>query len=106
MAMRVLTAMGIAMSLPLGTAIAAASVRPERRGQVIGTLASFSAAGMMAGPSLGGFALDIAGWRGIFFANMLLAGVCAVVQQLTLKGEDERRRESFDFAGALLLFLG
>jgi len=102
---RVFTALGVAMSLPLGIAIAAGGARPERRGQVIGLLASFTAAGMLAGPSLGGFALDIAGWRGIFFANLGLAGVCFLLQQVLLKGYDERRNQPFDFPGAVLLLM-
>jgi MFS family permease len=106
MAARVVTAMGVAMSLPLGVAIAASSARPERRGQVIGLLASFTAAGQLAGPSLGGFALDLYGWRGIFLANLIVAGICSVIQHFTLTGRDERRSEPFDFVGAVLLFLG
>ena len=106
MAARVITAAGVAMAIPLGVAIAASSCRPEKRGQVIGLLASFSAAGQLAGPSLGGFALDIYGWRGIFLANLIVAGLCSLIQQFTLKGDDERRSEPFDFLGAVLLFLG
>ena len=106
MAARTVTAMGVAMSLPLGVAIAASASRPEKRGQVIGLLASFTAAGQLAGPSLGGFALDIYGWRGIFLANLVVAGLCSVIQHFTLTGQDERRSEPFDFVGAVLLFLG
>src|SRR5437660_4126619 len=67
---RVFMATGIAMTVPLAAAIVASAVRPERRGQAIGLLASFTAAGQLAGPSLGGFALDLFGWRGVFLANM------------------------------------
>jgi len=35
-------------------------------------LASFTAAGQLAGPSLGGFALDISNWRGVFWAQVVL----------------------------------
>src|SRR5207248_10589614 len=42
--LRIFTALGIAMTLPLAGAIVASSVRPERRGQAIGLIASFSAA--------------------------------------------------------------
>ena len=49
LAARVVTAMGVAMSISLGIAIGAASARPERRGQIIGVLASFTAAGQLAG---------------------------------------------------------
>ena len=49
LAARVVTAMGVAMSISLGIAIGAASARPERRGQIIGVLASFTAAGSLPG---------------------------------------------------------
>jgi EmrB/QacA subfamily drug resistance transporter len=106
MLVRVFMAMGVAMSLPLGIAIAAGSCRPERRGQIIGLLASCTAAGQLAGPSLGGLALDINGWRGIFVANLILAGICFLLQQVLLRGDDEKRKQSFDFPGAVLLLLG
>src|SRR5439155_1913023 len=62
--------------------------------------------GQLAGPSIGGFALDIYGWRGVFLANMVLAGVIALAQHFILRGEEERRREPFDLPGSLLLLAG
>ena len=103
---RIPMAMGIAMSMPMTAAIVAASARPEVRGRAIGLIASFSAAGQLAGPSLGGFALELFGWRGVFLANMAVAGFVALVQHFILKGEDERRREPFDLAGSILLLVG
>jgi MFS family permease len=106
-AARVVTAMGVAMSISLGIAIGAASARPEKRGQIIGVLASFSAAGQLAGPSLGGFALELyGGWRGVFWANFLIAGLCCVIQWLTLRGEDEKTPQAFDAVGSLLMLIG
>ena len=106
LAARVVTAMGVAMSISLGIAIGAASARPERRGQIIGVLASFTAAGQLAGPSLGGFALDLSGWRGVFWANFLVAGTCCLIQWLTLRGEDEKTPQSFDAVGSALMLVG
>jgi len=106
LAARVVTAMGVAMSISLGIAIGAASARPERRGQIIGVLASFTAAGQLAGPSLGGFALDLSGWRGVFWANFLVAGTCCLIQWLTLRGEDEKTPQSFDAVGSVLMLVG
>ena len=103
---RVPMAMGIAMSMPMTIAIVAGSVRPEVRGQAIGMIASFSAAGQLAGPSLGGFALELFDWRGVFLANMVVAGLVALIQHFILKDDDERRHESFDLAGSILLLIG
>jgi EmrB/QacA subfamily drug resistance transporter len=103
---RVFMATGIAMTVPLAAAIVASAVRPERRGQAIGLLASFAAAGQLAGPSLGGFALDLFGWRGVFLANMAVAGALSVAQHFFLRGDDVRGHEPFDYWGTLLLLLG
>jgi MFS family permease len=105
-AVRVPMAMGIAMSMPLTGAIVASAVRPEVRGQAIGLIASFSAAGQLAVPSLGGFGLDLFGWRGVFLANMVVAGIVAITQHFILKGDDERRHEAFDLGGSVLLLIG
>jgi MFS family permease len=99
-------AMGIAMSMPMTVAIVASSVRPEVRGRAIGLIASFTAAGQLAGPSLGGFALELFSWRGVFLANMVVAGFVALIQHFILKGDDERKSEPFDLAGSILLLIG
>jgi len=54
---RAVMALGLAMALPMSTAILAASFAPKRRGQVLGLFASAVAIGRMTGPALGGFLL-------------------------------------------------
>jgi EmrB/QacA subfamily drug resistance transporter len=100
---RVLMAVGLAMASPLAGAIIAASVAPERRGQLMGLFMSFAAAGQLMGPTFGGFILDVASWRYIFIANGVLGlGLC-VAQHFLLRGADERRDGALDLLGALLL---
>jgi EmrB/QacA subfamily drug resistance transporter len=106
MAMRVIMALGLAMASPLAAAIMAASVAPERRGQVLGLFASFMAAGQLTGPTMGGLILDLFSWRAIFLFNMSLGLMLAVVQHFFLLGEDERHKQVFDVWGALLLLVG
>jgi MFS family permease len=96
-------AVGLGMSLPLAAAIIAASVAPERRGQIMGWFLSFAAAGQLMGPALGGFILDVSNWRGIFAFNFGLAAALVLVQQFALRGVDERRPQRLDVLGALLL---
>ena len=106
MVMRVIMAVGLAMANPLAAAIMAASVAPERRGQVLGLFASFMAAGQLTGPSLGGLVLDLTSWRGIFLLNMSLGILLIIAQHFFLKGADERNRQVFDYWGAVLLLVG
>ena len=102
-ASRVVMAVGLGMASPLSAAIIASSVAPERRGQVVGLLVSFSAAGQLMGPTLGGFILEISSWRSIFLFNFCLALSLCLAQALFLRGEDERRPGKLDVLGALLL---
>jgi EmrB/QacA subfamily drug resistance transporter len=106
MVMRVIMAVGLAMANPLAAAIMAASVAPERRGQVLGLFASFMAAGQLTGPTLGGLVLDLWNWRGIFLLNMTLGLMLCVAQHFFLRGQDERHPQVFDYRGALLLLAG
>ena len=106
MAFRVIMATGLAMSNPLAGAIMAATVAQERRGQVMGLFASFQAAGMLVGPTLGGVVLDLASWRAIFLSYTAIGLTLVVVQHFLLKGNEERRFEPFDFMGAVLLVIG
>jgi EmrB/QacA subfamily drug resistance transporter len=102
-ASRVVMAVGLGMASPLSAAIIAATVTPERRGQVVGLLVSFAAAGQLMGPTLGGFILELSNWRGIFLFNFGLALSLCLVQALFLRGTDERRPGTLDVLGALLL---
>jgi EmrB/QacA subfamily drug resistance transporter len=106
MVMRVIMAVGLAMANPLAAAIMAASVAPQRRGQVLGLFASFMAAGQLTGPTLGGLVLDVWNWRGIFVLNTTLGLLLCVAQHFFLRGQDERNPQVFDYRGALLLLAG
>lgn len=60
---RILQGVGGAMIMANGLAIVTANYPPEQRGKNIGTLASISAIGSLAGPSLGGIVIGLWGWR-------------------------------------------
>ena len=69
---RAVMAVGLAMALPMSTAILAASFAAERRGRVLGLFASAIAIGRMTGPAIGGFLLQFGGWPWIFWMNFLI----------------------------------
>jgi len=103
---RAVMAVGLAMALPMSTAILAASFGAERRGRVLGIFASAIAVGRMTGPTVGGLLLEVGGWPAIFWMNFLVGlGVAAAVMKI-FHGPGARRAESFDFAGALALLIG
>jgi len=59
---RVVMAIGLAMAVPMSTAILATAFEPKSRGRALGTFASAIAVGRMTGPTVGGFLLELGGW--------------------------------------------
>lgn len=92
-------ALGLAMGLPMSTAILAAGFDSKRRGQVLVLFASAIAVGR------GGFLLQLGGWLWIFWMNFIvsLAVNAAVVR---IFNGSEQRKEPFDIWGALTLLIG
>ena len=91
---------GAAMLVPGSLAIISASFAKEERGRAIGTWSGFTAISAGIGPVLGGWLVEHASWRWIFFINLPLA---AVVLAITWWHVPESRDES---AGARVDILG
>lgn len=103
---RAVMAVGLAMALPMSTAILAASFDSQRRGQVLGLFASAVAIGRMTGPAVGGFLLQLGGWPWIFWMNFIV-GVAVTLGVIKIfRGPGEIRHEPFDARGALALLIG
>jgi predicted MFS family arabinose efflux permease len=79
----------------------------KERGRAIGTWSGFTAITTAFGPVLGGWLVQHASWRWVFFVNAPLA---VVVLILTLwrvpESRDETAAARLDWAGALLAMLG
>jgi MFS family permease len=103
---RAIMALGLAMALPMSTAILAASFDSKRRGQVLGLFASAIAGGRMTGPTIGGFLLQLGGWPWIFWMNFIVGLAVSAAVVRIFKGSGEQRKESFDIWGALTLLIG
>src|SRR4051794_16495122 len=88
MVFRVIMVLGLPMAYPMAAAIMASTVAPERRGQVMGLFATFTAAGALAGPTLAGFLVDTWGWRAVFLGNMTGGLILATIQFFMLKGNE------------------
>jgi EmrB/QacA subfamily drug resistance transporter len=103
---RAVMAVGLAMALPMSTAILASSFAANRRGQVLGLFASAIAVGRMTGPAIGGFLLQLGGWPWIFWMNFLVGAVVTLAVGKIFRGVGQRRRERFDIWGSLALLIG
>ncbi len=105
-ACRVVMTVGLAMAMPMSTAITAAVSRPERTGWSLGVLLSAAGIGRATGPALGGFFIHLAGWRAVFLANAVIGLAVSVAVWLMLRERERRSGEPFDYAGAAALILG
>jgi EmrB/QacA subfamily drug resistance transporter len=103
---RAVMAVGLAMALPMSTAILATSFAPERRGRVLGMFASAIAVGRMTGPAIGGLLLQFGGWTWIFWMNCIVGFVVTAAVLKIFRGPGERRLETFDLGGAIALLIG
>lgn len=103
---RAVMAIGLAMALPMSTAILASSFHSDRRGQALGLFASAIAVGRMTGPTVGGFLIQLGGWTWIFWMNFIVGiAVTAAVMRI-FRGAGTRQWERFDIWGSLALLIG
>jgi multidrug resistance protein len=103
---RVLEAVGGALVLANGRAIASALYAKEGRGRALGMMSMSFHLGYITGPSLGGFLVDTIGWRWIFFMNMPVAiAAAAMAWKILPESVTERRDYSLDPLGMITLLL-
>lgn len=82
------------------------AVPQEKRPHAIGWFTTAQAVGVSTGPIVGGFLLELLGWRWIFWAAVPFGLLAFVMGWLVLprsRDEDVKRDETFDLAGAVLL---
>lgn len=103
---RAVQGIGAALLTPGALAVIGSVFPPEERGKAFGTWAGAGALFGMIGPLVGGWLADAADWRFIFWINVPLALLTAVV---TLRAVPESRDEDakgLDWLGALLAVAG
>ena len=107
-AARAVQGIGGALLVPGSLAIISASFESERRGRAIGTWSGFTSITSAIGPVLGGWLVQYASWRWVFFINAPVAVIVLIV--LFLRVPDSRDEEEagkrLDWWGALLATLG
>ncbi len=98
---------GGALLVPGSLAIISASFEDTRRGSAIGTWAAFTTITSAVGPVLGGWLVQAASWRWVFFINVPLAAITLAVTFLRVpESRDEGISGRLDVAGAGLATLG
>ena len=97
--MRALQGIGAALLMPNSLALLGGAYPADKRGQAIGTWAAFGVIASAAGPPLGGWLIEVFGWRAIFFINVPVA-LAAIAIAKTRVREFADPAGSLDWAGA------
>lgn len=106
-AARGLQGVGAALLVPGSLAILSAYFPQETRGRAIGIWSGFSAMTAAVGPVLGGWLVDHASWRWVFYINLPLAlATLAITLWQVPESRNEGRRGGLDWTGAVLATLG
>jgi EmrB/QacA subfamily drug resistance transporter len=105
-AARALQGVGGALLVPGSLALISVSFSREERGRAIGTWSGFTSITAAAGPVLGGWAVQHASWRWVFFINLPIGlAVLLIVARIPEPGTSGSARR-LDWPGALLTAIG
>ncbi len=97
--------LGAAMNMACTPALVVDTFPEKDRGRAIGMMGSVVAAGLTAGPALGGLLIHYFSWRAIFYINIPIGLLTGAGVFFLLKGSkaDITRPETFDWPGSALL---
>jgi EmrB/QacA subfamily drug resistance transporter len=102
-AARALQGIGGALLTPGSLALIQTSFAAQDRARAIGAWSGLGGIAGALGPLLGGWLVEVASWRWVFFINLPLAAVVvAVASRHVPESRDEAASGRFDWLGALL----
>ena len=103
---RVLQGIGGGMIMPSVMTILTKKAGPHRMGRVMGVLGVPMLVAPIMGPILGGWLVDSASWRWIFFINVPIGIVAFILGMIVLEPDQPQPAHKLDWLGALLLSPG
>ncbi len=102
-ALRFLQGMGGAMVNATTMAILVSAFAPHERGKALGIAIASVYAGISCGPFIGGFLIELFGWRSLFYLMVPFGLLTYLVTRIKIKDEwADSRGEPFDWRGALV----
>ena len=105
-AARVLQGVGAAMLMPTSLAILGSSFSGDARGRAIGIWAAAGSVAGAIGPLVGGWLIDVVGWRAMFLVNVPIAAAALVFALRYVQDAPNVDHRGLDVAGALLATAG
>jgi len=103
---RSIQGVGAAFLVPGSLSIISACFDEKTRGQAIGTWSGFTAITTALGPVLGGWLIEHASWRWVFFINVPLAATVIVISLWRIPESRSATARHVDWLGALLAIVG
>src|SRR5438445_4218239 len=103
---RSIQGVGAALLVPGSLAIISASFDEKSRGQAIGTWSGFTAITTAIGPVLGGWLVEHASWRWVFFINLPLAAAVIAISLWSIPESRKATAGRVDWLGAILATVG
>jgi len=103
---RSIQGVGAALLVPGSLAIISASFDQKSRGQAIGTWSGFTAITTAAGPVLGGWLVEHASWRWVFFINLPLAAAVITISLWNIPESRNAAGGHVDWLGAMVVTVG
>src|SRR5437660_5084215 len=103
---RSIQGVGAALLVPGSLAIISASFDEKSRGQAIGTWSGFTAITTAIGPVLGGWLVEHASWRWVFFINLPLAAAVIAISVWRIPESRSAAAGRIDWFGALVATAG
>ena len=105
-AFRVLQGFGGGMIMPAVMTIMTKKAGPHRMGRVMGVLGVPMLIAPILGPILGGWLVDNASWRWIFFINLPIGIAAFILGLIVLERDEPQPAHKLDWIGMLLLSPG
>lgn len=102
---RAIQGLGAGALVPLGMTIIGDSFTLRERAKMQAYFSGVWGLSSVVGPVIGGFITDQISWRWVFFVNLPVGLVAALIIGLALKEPKNHRRPTIDYAGAGLLML-
>jgi EmrB/QacA subfamily drug resistance transporter len=103
---RSIQGVGAALLVPGSLAIISTSFDEKSRGLAIGTWSGFTAITTAIGPVLGGWLVEHASWRWVFFLNLPIAAAVVVISLWRIPESRSVSAGRIDWSGATLSTLG
>ena len=105
-AFRAFQGLGAALLVPGSLAIISSSFSEIERGRAIGTWSGFSAITTGIGPVLGGWLIEHASWRAVFFINLPIALLVILISLRHVAESSDKENTRVDWLGAMLAAAG